>query len=127
MIKGIGIDTASVGRIRNMTAALSDGALHRLFTGAELTAAEERHDPAEYLAGRFAAKEAVFKALAHLTPERSFDLRLIETLNEADGCPAVTVSGNLKTVMEKAGVTAIHISITTEGGLATAFVIATDD
>jgi len=127
MVKGIGIDTASIDRIRNMMAALNEGALARLYTPAELAAAKERHDPADYLASRFAAKEAVFKALAHLTPEKRFDLRIVETLNDEEGCPAVTQSDDLAAVMAKAGVTTILISITTEGGLATAFVAVTDD
>ena len=124
MLKGIGTDTASISRIRKMTDTLSEGALSRLFTEAELKASRERHDPAEYLAARFAAKEAVFKAVAHLTPSKTFDLRLVETMNDETGCPYIAVSDRLREVLASAGVASVMISITTEADTATAIAAA---
>ncbi len=79
---------------------------------------------AEYFAGRFAVKEAVFKAVAHLTPSGHFDLRITETLHDKNGCPFITLTGPLAPVLAEAGVTALHVSITTEGDYAAAFVVA---
>ena len=66
MIRGIGIDTATVSEINGITESIRMGALKRLFTAEELSASCNAYNSAEYLASRFAAKEAVFKAVAHL-------------------------------------------------------------
>ena len=132
MIKGIGIDTTRISRIEKMVNTLTDGALGRLFTEAELSEAANRGGAAsyEYLATRFAAKEAVFKALAPLTEKKRFDLRIVETLNTPDGAPYVNPiykslqDEKLDSILQETGVTALHISMTTEGDYATAFVIA---
>ena len=104
-----------------------DAFLHRTFTDMEREQALGRHDPAEYYAARFAAKEAVFKAVAHLTPARSFDFRIVETLRHEDGSPYIHVTDALRPLLEKAGISVLHISITTEGDFAVAFVIACDE
>lgn len=124
MIKGIGIDTVSVKRIRAILERHSEGGLERLFSADELRAASKRADRAEYLAARFAVKEAVYKAVAHLTARRDFDLRIVSSLNDSDGCPYVVMTDALRSVLEEAGVAQLHLSVTTEDGLATAFIIA---
>lgn len=96
----------------------------RTFTDAERREAACRTDTASYYAARFAVKEAVFKALAHLTPQRSFDLRIIETLTYNDGCPYIAVNDKLREILRRADTDCLHISITTENHCATAIVIA---
>ena len=126
MILGIGVDTAGYGDFERYLSAgrADDPFLRRTFTERERAAAAERPRPAEYYAGRFAAKEAVFKALAHLTPEKAFDFRVVETLTDVDGRPYVNVNEKLGPILKAAGVDRLHISVTTEGEYATAFVIA---
>ena len=77
------------------------------------------------LAGKFAVKEAVFKALAWRTAE-GFDFRAVETLEDANGRPCVTMGEGtaLAPVFTEAGVRELLVSITNERGLATAFVLA---
>lgn len=124
MIRGIGIDSAGIvetGRLAREVGAFK----RRTFTEAERAAAPEgAHARDEYFAVRFAAKEAVFKAIAHLLPERSFDLRIVETLNHEDGAPHVNVTPELAEVLATADVDLLHISATTENDLATVFVVA---
>ena len=84
---------------------------------------ETRHDPAEFLAGHFAAREAAFKTLAPLTPG-GVDFRIVETLSREDVSPYVNVGPELAETLEKAGVGELLISITNEGGTATAVVLA---
>ena len=124
MVKGIGVDTVSVNRIRAVMERHDRAALKRLFTEAELAASENKNDPAEYLAARFAVKEAVYKAVAGLTQKGDFDMRLVSSLNESDGRPYVVITDELKRVLDEAGVSVLHLSITTEASLATAFVVA---
>lgn len=84
---------------------------------------ETRHDPAEFLAKHFAVREAAFKTLAPLTPG-GVDFRIVETLSREDGSPYVNVGPELAEALEKAGVGELPVSITNEGGTATAVVLA---
>jgi holo-[acyl-carrier protein] synthase len=124
MIKGIGIDTVSISEMNRYMESFGDVFINRTFTEKEVAMSRSCPQPAEYLATRFAAKEAVFKAIAHLTEHKGFDLRIVETLNEPDGFPVVQMKGRLLALADEAGVTAIHIAMTTEQDLATAFVVA---
>ena len=87
MIRGIGIDAVVVGDMAGLLERVSEGALFRMFTEKELSAAHEKSVPTEYLASRFAVKEAAFKAIAPNLSEKSFDYRRIETRNREDGSP----------------------------------------
>ncbi len=128
MVRGIGVDTVDIRRIEKMLTERPDSAFFRhAYTEAELAAVPDTtsvHRRAEYLAARFAVKEAVFKAVAHLTPKRAFDFRFVETLNREDGSPFISLTEELKPVLEAAGVDTLHLSITTETDYATAFVVA---
>ena len=123
MVRGIGIDLVSLPEFRRICgdwgapgqagADIANAFVSRTFTAAELAQAAGRHDPCEFLAGRFACKEAVFKAVAPLTSE-SFDLRLVETLDALTGQPQVSLAGALAPVLSEAGVTSVLVSITNE-------------
>lgn len=130
MIKGIGIDMASISDterlaegIAGKTADEQGPFVRRTFTKAEVACALERHNPAEYLAGRFAVKEAAFKALAPRTAE-GFDFRCVETLTRPDGSPYIVVGPKLAAIMDEAGVTELLVSITNEDDYAVAIVVA---
>jgi phosphopantetheine--protein transferase-like protein len=122
-IKGIGIDMVYIPTIRKYIEQNS-AFLRRTFTSKEQKASADRADPAQYYAARFAVKEAVFKAVAHLTENKTFDFRIVETLNTDDEAPYVTTDGALAPILQQAGITQLHISITTEGDYAAAFVVA---
>ena len=123
MVRGIGIDLLSLPEFRRICgdwgapgqagAGIANAFVSRTFTAAELAQAAGRHDPCEFLAGRFACKEAVFKAVAPLTSE-GFDLRLVETLDASTGQPQVSLAGALAPVLSEAGVTSVLVSITNE-------------
>ena len=127
MVRGIGVDMVRIERVDHLLNTLKPGALAKMFRENELAEAWKKARPAEYLAARFAVKEAVFKAVASLLPEKRFDLRIVETLNHEDGSPYVNITGELAHVLEKASVTRLFVSITTEGEYAAAFVTAVDD
>ena len=128
MVRGIGVDMVEIRRIEEMMAKQPQPAfLRKAFTAAELEQAPPETRPhirAEYLAARFAAKEAVFKAVAHLTPSRTFDFRIVETLYGENQCPYIHISEELLPVLREADVDTLHISLTTEGDYAAAFVVA---
>lgn len=126
MICGIGVDMVTVSDMERRVARMSPGALARMFTPAEIEASLARGNRrAEYLATRFAAKEAVFKSLAPSLPAGTLELRRIEVLNRSDGSPYANVEEpTLAAAMRKAGVVHMHLSITTEGDFACAFAVA---
>ncbi|MDR1189373.1 MAG: 4'-phosphopantetheinyl transferase superfamily protein [Bifidobacteriaceae bacterium] len=125
LIKGVGVDLVCVSDVAWLIETLGEPVLARVFSAAELRAAREAPDPAASLAGRFAVKEAVFKAVAHHTPAGAFDLRMVESANEPDGCPRVNINDCLRAVLDRASVADLHISLTTESGHALAVALAT--
>lgn len=70
MIKGVGIDAISIDRIKRAIEKRGDFFLRRVFTKAELDDCSSSGNFYEKLAGRFAAKEAVFKAMGHVSRSR---------------------------------------------------------
>lgn len=124
MVKGIGIDAVVIKDIAELLDRMTKGALSRMFTEGELSAAQERANPAEYLASRFAVKEAAFKAIAPGLPGKGFDYRRIETRNNEDGSPYIYVDEFLRMILDRAEITSLFVSVTTTGGLAVAFVVA---
>lgn len=115
-VVGVGVDVVDVARL---TAALErTGSLaDRLFLRAEQEATGG--DQAR-LAARFAAKEAVAKALG-LRGARFLE---VEVVSEPSGRPAVRVSGETKIAAEQAGIRTFHLSLSHDAGVATAFVVA---
>lgn len=126
MIVGIGIDAvrvSEVSRLLDDEDGWQDSAFAK-YTFSKRELAEAARHPAEYLAARFAVKEAVFKAIAHTLPGKTFDLRNIESSHREDGSPFVVLNDFTAALMKEAGVSAFQLSITTEGDYAAAFVIA---
>ena len=99
MIIGIGTDICDTRRIEKVIDRFDTRFIGRVFTIAEQLAASSRKNPAYFYAKRFAAKEAVYKALSKSdVGGRSW--HDAEILNNADGAPFVTLSGRCKTALE---------------------------
>ena len=90
MIKGLGVDIVE----NNRFSSFPKGALEKIFTPFELSEMERRVDKTEFLASRFAVKEAVVKALG--TGFGAICARDIETRNDEKGKPFVSVKGERK-------------------------------
>lgn len=124
MIIGIGIDTVDVSRIIQLIEKHGTTFLSQVFTSNEIHQSKKKANPAVYLAERYAAKEAVFKAIAHATVQKEFDWRIIETLNDEMGCPYVVKNETLTLLLQEACIDTIHISLTSQTPYVSAFVIA---
>lgn len=122
--RGIGIDLVSISGLRTQAERGSGSFLFSAFTDNERKEAERATDSWSYFAGRFAVKEAVFKAVAHLLPEKSFDFRIVETLYREDGSPEISVTPRLRAILDKGKVSSLEVSISNEGDYAVAFVVA---
>lgn len=119
---GIGVDMVCIAELQALDARLNGVFVRRTFTEAERQEAEYAADRWSYLAGRFAVKEAVFKAVAQHTSEKTFDFRIVETLSHGDGSTYITLTDPLRTVLDAAGVSKLLVSISNEAGFAIAFV-----
>jgi holo-[acyl-carrier protein] synthase len=124
MICGIGIDLVRVERVRAITERWQARFLDRFYTQAERRACMNKAAPYASLAARFAAKEAVFKALGTGWSD-GVSWRDIQVLNDRSGRPRATVSGRLKTLMKRAGVTGIHVSLSHDADYAVAEAVLT--
>ncbi len=120
VIVAVGIDVVLVERFARAlerTPLLGD----RLFTDAERVTSSGNPRSAESLAARFAAKEAVAKALGAPNGMNWHDC---EVVTDPDGRPWLTVSGTVAGVAAERGITRWHISLSHDGGIASAMVVA---
>lgn len=119
MIVGIGVDVVDLARFERAlarTPALSA----RLFTDAELVSGG-RVLALRSLAGRFAAKEALIKALGESTGIKWHHMQVVA---DSHGNPSFELSDAAALVAAKRGVTSVHLSMSHDAGIAIAYVIA---
>jgi holo-[acyl-carrier protein] synthase len=101
----------------------SERFLDRVFTPAEQAYAKANKNSVEKLAGRFAAKEAILKLLG--TGWRGkIAWTDIEIVNTETGQPKVNLSGEVKKIADKSGITQISVSITHTANFAIASAVA---
>ena len=126
MILGVCTDIIDARRIGKSIERHSDKFTGRIFTEAERTAAATTGQPQAYFAKRFAAKEAVYKALSGAGLS-GLGWQQAETLSLPNGAPVMTLTGQCKTALEALtpdGYKAqISISLSDEPPFALAFVI----
>jgi holo-[acyl-carrier protein] synthase len=114
MIVGLGVDIVDVDRFQ-ASLVRTPGLAERLFTPAERAAGRS-----ERLAARFAAKEAVAKALG-APPGLSWQDAEIET--SEDGAPHLVLRGTVAQAAARRGAGSWHVSLTHDGGMAMAVVV----
>ena len=110
MIEGIGIDVVDIERFKS-SLDRTPGLLEKLFTDAE------RIKPIASLAARFAAKEALAKALS---AGKSLPWHDAEVLNLESGRPVFLFRGKIADLIDGANV---HLSLSHDAGIASAMVI----
>ena len=120
MIIGVGIDVAEIGRFAaalERTPQLAD----RLFVAAELCLPSGERRGAASLAARFAAKEALAKALG---APRGLQWTDAEVVQADSGQPSLRVTGTVAARAAELGVARWHVSLSHDAGVASAVVIA---
>jgi holo-[acyl-carrier protein] synthase len=121
---GVGIDAVDVDRFRRTltrTPRLAD----RLFTAEERAYAARSRDPTERLAARFAAKEAVMKALG--VGLGAFAFNDVEVERAASGAPSLVLRGSAGALATDRGVREWKVSLSHTAHVAEAVVIALGD
>jgi holo-[acyl-carrier protein] synthase len=120
VIVSVGNDVVLVERFE---AALERTPLlaERLFTDAERRTASGHPRAADSLAARFAAKEAVAKALGAPAGLQWHDCEIVV---DPDGRPWLTITGTVAAAAAERGIERWHLSLSHDGGIASAVVIA---
>ena len=116
----MGIDVVPVERFAASLARTPTMA-GRLFTAAEQVTGSGAPRSAESLAARFAAKEALAKALGAPGGMVWTDA---EVRTDGNGRPAITVRGTVAAQADRLGITSWHVSMSHDGGIASAVVVA---
>jgi holo-[acyl-carrier protein] synthase len=120
LIVGVGIDVVPIERFES--ASLRTAALiERLFTAAERVTPAGTDRTPESLAARFAAKEALAKALGAPGGMKWHDA---EVVVDAVGRPSLEIRGTVAARAAELGVNSLHVSLSHDGGIASAVVIA---
>ena len=125
-IKGLGIDAASIAKTSHLVDTLGDLYLKKIYTENELKAAERSNHKMEYLASRYAVKEAFYKAANGILQNLDVFSELptaIEALSHKDGSPYLHMSAELEEAFINSQLSDAFVSITTENDLAIAIVL----
>ena len=122
-IYGIGTDIVNINRIKSLTKKNSKTFKRRIYTNFEIKTCEKRKNKNECFAKRFAAKEALFKALSI---KNKLKFKDVEVRNNLSGAPKIVISGNslknLKKIFKKKNFK-IHLSLSDDKPWAVASVI----
>lgn len=121
VVRGLGVDVVELERIAAALRRRGKAFAARILTPAELA---EAGDPPQvtFVAGRFAAKEAVAKALG--TGVRGFGLRDIEVVRDAHGAPVVHLYNGARRTAEALGIEAVRVSVSHARTVAVAVAVA---
>ncbi|MCC7087039.1 MAG: holo-ACP synthase [Pirellulales bacterium] len=122
-IFGIGTDIVECLRIAQMIERHGELFIGRVYTQHEIEYCQSRKLATQHFAGRWAAKEAVLKALG-TGWRRGISWRDVEIRNERSGTPVVTLYGGARDFIEQQGISQVLISISHCRSHATAHAIA---
>ncbi len=122
-ILGIGTDIIECLRIAQMIERHGELFIRRVYTEHEISYCSTKKAATQHYAGRWAAKEAVLKALGKGW-RRGIRWRDVEVRNRSGGAPIIALQGGAREVSEQLGIQQMHISISHCRSHATAYAIA---
>jgi holo-[acyl-carrier protein] synthase len=111
MIYGVGIDIIKIERMKQVVEKWGRKFLERVFTGNEISYCYEKKEPHLSLSVRFAAKEALIKALGSVS---ALSLKDIEVVNSENGKPFFRVADTLEKVLKEKLIKRVHLSLSHE-------------
>jgi holo-[acyl-carrier protein] synthase len=107
MIQGIGVDVVDVHRMKSILAEQGATFIDRVFTPTEISYCQSKQNPEQHFAARFAAKEAVSKAM-QTGWSGIFRWKDVEVVNEPSGAPKILLYNAVAQSLEKSK---IHLSL----------------
>lgn len=111
MIYGIGTDLVEVNRIEKIIQRWGERFTEKVYSQNEINYCQHKAYPAIHYAARFAAKESFLKSL-NIGLGMGVSLKDIEVVNNAQGSPQLHMNERIQGVLDKRGITAVHISMT---------------
>lgn len=118
---GIGVDLVELDRFR-LALERTPGLVHRIFTEGEQAYALAKHDPTERFAARFAAKEAIMKAMG--VGIGAVRLRDLEIVRAESGRPTVRLHGSAAALADEQGISEWKLTMTHTARAAEAIAVA---
>jgi holo-[acyl-carrier protein] synthase len=122
MIYGTGIDIVEIRRMAEIIARWGNRFVERVFASGEREYCQKRALPEMHYAARFAAKESLLKALG-MGLGMGLSLPDIEVVSDLRGKPEVRLRGKAEDMLQRLGVSAVHVSLSHTRQHATAIVI----
>jgi holo-[acyl-carrier protein] synthase len=122
LVKGIGNDLVEIARIDRSLSRHGERFAQKILSDKELALFQKSRRAANFLAKRFAAKEAVSKALGTGIAQ-GVTWHDIEIWHQEGGQPCINLYGAAHQRLSDIGAKDVHISITDEAGLVSAFSI----
>ncbi|MDP2754158.1 MAG: holo-ACP synthase [Nitrospirota bacterium] len=111
MIYGVGIDLVKIDRMKEVVEKWGQRFLERVFTAGEISYCYEKKNPYLSLSVRFAAKEALIKAIGSAGPVALTD---IEVINVDTGKPFLKINGRLEVFIKEKSIRRAHLSLSHE-------------
>ena len=111
MIYGIGIDIIKIERMKKTVEKWGDKFLEKIFTKNEISYCYEKKEPYLSLSVRFAAKEALIKAIGSEIPVSLTD---VEVINYGSGRPYIKINGKLSKFFKEKSIVCTHLSLSHE-------------
>ena len=125
-IKGIGTDIVKISRVEELVSCYGDRFLKRLFLPGEISYCQTKKRPAIHFAARFAAKEALLKALG-TGLSQGISWKDMEVCRQPGSAPEFALSGRVAELCRERGITGNLVSLSHEQEFALAFVIITGE
>jgi len=119
VIRGIGVDVVDVRRMKTMLEKKGEPFIGKVFTESEIAYCRAKKQPHEHFAARFAAKEAVSKAI-QTGWSGAFRWKDVEVFNEPSGAPRVQLYNETATLLEGCS---LHLSLSHTENTVVAFVV----
>lgn len=124
-VLGVGTDIVKLARLEKIHAERGQRFAKRILTSAELLEFQDSKRQANFLAKRFAAKEAIVKALGTGFTQ-GIGFKDIEVYRQVNGRPCVRLFGAANHKLETLGASTVHLSLSDDAGLVLAFVVISD-
>ncbi|MBI4682483.1 MAG: holo-ACP synthase [Nitrospirae bacterium] len=120
MIYGIGIDIVKIQRMKDASEKWGRKFFEKILSDNEISYCYERSDPYPSLAVRFAAKEALIKAIG---AEIAFSMKDVEVVNNEKGRPTILAKGKLEEFLRDKAIKHCHLSLSHEKEFGVACVV----
>lgn len=122
MVRGVGTDIVEIDRLRRLATRFPGRFLKKVFTTGELAYCSQRRDPFPCYAARFAAKEAVLKALGTGLAQ-GYNWQEVEVVARAGRAPHISLHGKVAVMAMEKGISKVLLSLSHDQTRALAFAL----